>query len=143
MIDEDLAVEVGLGEAVAARIELLLVSARLESERIEIGMQVTADAIGANEHQRAHQIAGRLLDIGRGDFNALGLRLGLDLVADRPFDLAPVAVERGHQFAVAADRPVRLFPRRPAGVLMTSPRSSFRLWKNACHSASTELGSVS
>ena len=69
MIDENLAVEVGLGEAVAARIELLLVPARLESERIEIGMQVTADAIGANEHQRAHRIAGRLLDVGGGDLH--------------------------------------------------------------------------
>ena len=40
----------------------------------------------------------------------LALRLGGDLVADRLFGLRPLAVERGHQVAVRAQRPVRLLP---------------------------------
>src|SRR5215813_3209307 len=48
LVEEDLAVQVTLAEAVAARIELLVVPLRLEPERIEIGVEVAADAVGAD-----------------------------------------------------------------------------------------------
>ena len=137
LVEEDLAVEVGVGEAVGARIELLLVLARLEPERIEIGVEVAADAVGADQHQRVDRIARRLLHVGGRKLDALGLRLRLDLVADRLLDLAPVAVSaatsspRGRcgQFGRCQDGPLALF--------CTSARSSFRPSKNARHSAST------
>src|SRR5713226_4260716 len=59
-IEEDLAVVVSLGKAVGARIEILLVPGRLEPERIEIGVEMAARPIGANQHQGADRIARRL-----------------------------------------------------------------------------------
>jgi hypothetical protein len=115
MIEEDAAVEVGVGKAVGARIELLVVARRLEPERVEAGVQVAAGAVGADQHQRADGIARRLLHLGGGDLGAGDLRLGLDLVADRLLDLAPVAVERRDQLAPLGLRPVALLPRGAAG----------------------------
>ena len=65
VIEEDLAVEVGFREAVGARIELLAVARRLDAERIELGMEMTAHAVGADQHQRAHRVARRLMQVGR------------------------------------------------------------------------------
>ena len=73
LVEEDAAVEVGFGEAVGARIELLLVLLRLEFERIELGVEVAAHAVGADQHQRVDRIARRLHDVGGGEFDALGL----------------------------------------------------------------------
>ena len=64
LVEEDRPVEIGLAEAVGARIELLLVLRRLEPERIEIGVEMAARPVGADQHQRADRIAGRALDIG-------------------------------------------------------------------------------
>src|SRR5262245_19828568 len=50
-VEKDLAVVVRFGEAVGARIEILLVMVRLEAERVEIGVEVPARAVGANQHQ--------------------------------------------------------------------------------------------
>src|SRR5215475_2714691 len=47
VIEEDLAVEIGLAEAVRARIELLPIARRLDAERIELGVEVAAHAVGA------------------------------------------------------------------------------------------------
>ena len=112
LVEEDRAVHVGFGEAVGARIELLLVVVRLEPERIEIGVEMPARAVGADQHQRVDGIAGRLLHVGSRELDARRLRLGLDLVADRLLDLAPVAGERRDQFALRALRPVRPPPGR-------------------------------
>ena len=71
-VEEDRPVEIGLGEAVGRRIELFLVVRRLEAERIEIGVEMAAHAIGADQHERAHRIAGRPLDFGGGNFDAFG-----------------------------------------------------------------------
>jgi hypothetical protein len=76
---------------------------------------MSADAVGADQHQRADRIPRRLLHVGRRDFSALGLGLAPDLVAKRPLDFAPVASQRGQEFAVGADQPRRL-PGRPVGV---------------------------
>ena len=43
-------------------------------ERIEIGMQMAAHAIGADQHDGADGIAGRLQHVGLADLGALGLR---------------------------------------------------------------------
>ena len=71
VIEEDLAVEVGLRETIGTRIELFAIARRLDAERIELGVEMAAHAVGADQHQRADGIAGRLVQFGRGDFAAL------------------------------------------------------------------------
>src|SRR5712691_487559 len=115
LVEEDLAVQVGVAEAVGARIEVLLVVARLEAERIEIGVEMPARPVGADQHQRMDRIARGLLHLGGGELDAGDLRARLDLVGDALLDLAPIAVERGNEFALRPWRPVRLLPRGPAG----------------------------
>src|SRR6478735_1368404 len=67
VIEEDLAVEIGVGEAVGARIQFFAVLLRLDAERIELGVEMAAHAIGADQHQRAHGVARCLVYVGRGD----------------------------------------------------------------------------
>ncbi len=117
MIEENLAVEIGLGEAIGARVELLAVARRLDPERVEPGVKMPAHAIGANQHQGAHRIARGLMEVGRREFRALGLRLGCDLGADGFFDFRPVAIERGGQFIARRQGPVVTRPGRSLGVL--------------------------
>ena len=83
LVEENRPVEIGVAEAVGARIEFLLVLRRLEPERIEIGVEMAARAIGADQHQRADRVAGRPLDVGGGKLDAARLRLRLDLGAER------------------------------------------------------------
>src|SRR5262249_20835879 len=94
VVDKNLAIKVGVGEPVRARIELLVIPWRLKPQRVEVGVKVAADAIRADQHEGAHRVARRLLHMCRREFDAFGLSLGLDLLADRLFDLGPVAVER-------------------------------------------------
>src|SRR5580658_2579354 len=91
-VEEDRPVEIGVGKTISARVELFLVTRRLKPERIEIGVEVAARAIGANEHQRTDRVAGSAFDLGRGDIDAAALRLGLDLGAERLASLRPLAV---------------------------------------------------
>src|SRR5262249_51674989 len=114
-VEKNLAIEVGIGEAVRARIEVLLVARRLEAERIEIGMEMPAGAIGADQHQGMDGVARRPLHLGRRQLDASALRPRSDLVADRALDLAPVAVEGGDELATRKLGPIRLPPRWPAG----------------------------
>ena len=114
VIDEDLPVVVRLGEAVARGMQLLVIARRRQSERIEIGMQMTAHPVGADHHQRPQGIARRLVDLLVGDFDAARLRAGLDLLADASFKRKPIAVEGGDDFAIGDDRPVAAPPLRPA-----------------------------
>ena len=144
LVEENLAIEVGFGEAIGARIEFLLVLLRLESERIELGVEVAADAVGADQHQRVDRIARRLHDVGGGELDALGLRRRRDLLADLLFGFGPLAVERRDQIAVRHARgQFGFFQEAPRALLTTSAFSSFRLWKKARHSASTAAGSAS
>ena len=117
-VEEDLAVVVGVREAIGARIELLLVPARLEPERVEIGVEMAARPVGADQHQGANRITRRLLHVGGRELDAARLRARLDLVADRPLHLGPVAVERGDQLPARSLRPIRPLPGRPAGALL-------------------------
>ena len=70
VIDENLAVVVGLGEAIARRLQLGMGRALLEPKRVEIGEQMTAYPVGANQHQGADRIEGggaNLLGSGAGE----------------------------------------------------------------------------
>ena len=143
LVEKDRAIEVGVAEPVGVRIELAFAVLRLQIKRIEVGVKMPAGAVGANEHQRTHRVARRPFDIGVGKLDALALRLRLDLGADRLADLAPVA-------SSAAVRSLRSrtgqSDRRqdgPCAASITFRESSFRLWKNDCHSALTALGSAS
>src|ERR1700761_6536931 len=125
VIEENLAVEIGLGEAVGARVELFAIARRLDAERIELGVEMAAHAVGADQHQRADGIPRRLVQLGRSDFAALcrslvrslGLRLGGDLVAYDLLDGRPVAVERGGEVVARGLRPVIPRPGRSLGIL--------------------------
>src|SRR5258708_13764527 len=87
---------------------------RLEAERIEIGIEMPARAVGADQHQGADRIARCLLDFGGGDIDPCGLRSRLALVAERALGLAPIAIERRNELAARRRRPARPLP-RPAG----------------------------
>ena len=126
MIEEDLAVEIALRKTVGTRIEFLAIARRLDPERIELGVEMAAHAVGPDQHQGAHRIARRLVDIGRRQFAALGLHLGGDLGADRFFDFDPIAIERGGQIVTRRQRPVVAAPGRALGVLSDVGRRVFQ-----------------
>ena len=116
LVEKDRTVEIGFAEAVGARIELLFVLDRLEPERIEIGVEMAARPIGADQHQRPYRVARRPFDVGGGKLDAAALRLRLDLDADAVADLGPVAVERRDEIAARQRRPIGPAPRRAARV---------------------------
>src|SRR4029078_3332406 len=116
LVEENPAVEIGVSESVRVRIKLRFALFYFESERVELGVEVAADPVSADQHQRADRITRRLLHFGCGNFDALGLRFALDLVADDLFDLAPIAGQRRNQCAVGVLQ-IRALPRRTAGAL--------------------------
>src|SRR6185312_9531255 len=120
VIEEDLAIKVGIREAIGARVELFAVARGLDAKRIEIGVEMTAHAVGADQHQRADGIAGGLVQFGGRDLGALGggLVLGLcrDLAADRLLELDPVAVEGACEIVLRRQGPVVAGPGRAFGI---------------------------
>ena len=73
IVEEDRPVVVGGGEAVVLRRQLVVVLERLgDAERIEIGVQMAAHAVGADHHDGAHRIARRLMHVGVGQHDAVG-----------------------------------------------------------------------
>ena len=112
MIDEDLAIVVGLLKAVGRRMELLMVSLRLKSKRIEIGVQMAAHAIGADHHERADGITRRPSNIvvAWRRFWPRLLRLGAQLLGDRLFRRRPIAVQRVDEVALGRRWPIGLAP---------------------------------
>ena len=124
--------------------QLLVILLRLEAERIEIGVQMAAHAIGADHHQRAHAVARRALRSASSLGALVGCsrrRLARSLLADRLFRRRPIAVERVDQVALGRRRPVR-----PASTRRPAP--SFRRWRDRRRArrrtraspASTEVG---
>src|SRR5262245_38097420 len=109
-IEKDLAVVVRFREAVGTRIEILLIAMRLEAKRVEIGVEMPARAVGADQHEGANGIARCLLDLGSGEFYASSLRPRLDLVAERALKFAPIAIKRSDEFAARGLRPVWPLP---------------------------------
>ncbi len=66
--DEDGAVVIGLGEAVGLGLELGMLAPLGELERIELGDEMAAGAVGADQHARAEGVAGgghRFLGVDR------------------------------------------------------------------------------
>ena len=66
VVDEDRLVEVVVGEAVGARIELGVRAGDLQAERVEPRLQMAAHAIGADQHQRAQRGDGGGADLLAG-----------------------------------------------------------------------------
>ncbi len=126
VIEEDLAVVIGFGEAVGTWIEFFAVARRLDPERIELGVEMAAHAVGPDQHQGTHRIARRLMDIGRRQFGAFGLRLGGKLGANHLFDFRPVAIERGGQLVARRQRPVVPAPGWSFGVFPDVGRLVFQ-----------------
>src|SRR6516165_3884066 len=109
-VEKDLAIHIGIAEAVGTRIEIRFILARLEAERVEIGVKMPARAVRADQHQRANRVARRLLDVRRGKLDGARLGACLDLFTEPPLDLAPIAVQRRDEIAAGKRRPVRLLP---------------------------------
>ena len=83
VVDEDAPVVIGLGEAVGLRRQLVVVLERLgDAERIQIGVQVAAHAVGADHHDGANRIARRLQDLFLAQARRAVGRLGLQLAGD-------------------------------------------------------------
>ncbi len=70
VIEEDLAVVVLVLEAVGTRIEFFVVLQLLDAERIEIGVEMSAHTVSADQHQRVDRIARGLLHVLRGEIGA-------------------------------------------------------------------------
>ena len=114
VVEKDATVEIAVGKAVAAGIELGMLPGGLKAERVEIGSQMAANAIGADQHQGADRVAGRLLHVGPGNFDAGLVGPFHHPRADPLFRLLPLALEDRDR-AFADDRPMRLLPRGAAG----------------------------
>ena len=121
MIDKNLAIPIGFREAIARGIKLFMILAWFNRQRIEISMQMAAHTISADHHQRADGVTRRLHQFSRCNA-ALGVRLLLQLVGDDLVDLRPIAVERGNEFAIRWNRPMRLFPRSALSALFNCAR---------------------
>ncbi len=85
-----------------------------------------AHAVGPDQHQGAHRIARRLVDVGRRQLSAFGLRLGRNFGSDGLFHARPVAIERGGQFVARRQRPIVPAPGRAFGVLANVGRGVFQ-----------------
>ncbi|EGE56100.1 hypothetical protein RHECNPAF_750063 [Rhizobium etli CNPAF512] len=119
VVDKDLAVVVGSGEAVIFRRQLMIVvDGSGDAERIELGVQMAAHAIGADHHDGADRIACRLQHVSAVGGLARGFGLRLHLGFDRLFDDAPIAIESRHQIAAGRQRPVLLAPGSSLGCLL-------------------------
>ena len=112
VIDEDLAVVVGLLEAVSRGMQLLVVPLRLKPERIEVGVEMAAHAVGPDHHERPHRIAGGAANfvLARRRFRSGFRGPGAQLVGDRLFRCRPVAVEGVDQIALGGRGPIGLAP---------------------------------
>ena len=107
--EPDRAVERVAGEAVIFGRQILRHLALGEAERIEIGGEMAAHPIGADQHHRADRIVGRLLDLGVGLARGRRrvLRLGRDLL-----DRHQGRVEARIELVELGDRPVGARPAR-------------------------------
>ncbi len=98
VVDEDRAVEVGVGEAVGLVVELGVVLAPLEAERVERGVEMAAHPVGADDHQRADRIERGGADragVRHHPHRPFAVRLGA-AVAARPPDHRPAVTVADH-----------------------------------------------
>ena len=143
VVDEDRPVEVGLGEAVGAGRSSVVVVALLEAERVEVGVEMAAHAVGADHHQGADRIARRLQDARRRvtatpSGRALALTLSPTLVSIGP--QLPSSAATSSPFGASGQSAAPSTGRARSS--RTSSASSSRRSKKACHSASTAFGSL-
>ncbi len=117
IVDEYLAGKIGLGKTVGGRIEFCGFLAVFETERIEIGIQMAAHAIGADHHDGVDRIPRRL----HHSFGGNGLTTGPGLFGDRLLGLdrhfTPIAIERRDHLAIGGARPIGALPAWTIGVL--------------------------
>ena len=100
----------------------------LQAERIEIGVEMAAHAIGADQHEGADGIAGRLTQLGIG---MAGVFMhGPELGAERAFSRIPVAVEGGER-VIARRRRNFGFPGRTLRAFLDQSRVVLQLGKEA------------
>jgi len=69
VVDKDLATEIALGETVAAVIELGVMSALVEPQRVKIGFEVTPHPVGSDQLKRPDRVSGRLAECLLIDFH--------------------------------------------------------------------------
>ena len=111
VIDENLAAVVGFRKSVGRRMQLVVILLQGgQAKRIERCMQVAAHTVGTDHHHRADRILGSLADRSFAQRLTGCLRLACDLCRYRLFDLRPVAIKRGNQFAIGMDGPVVPLP---------------------------------
>ena len=122
VIEEDLAVEIGFAEAVGARVELFAVARGFDAERIELGMEVAAHAVGADQHQGADRVARRLEHVGGRNAGALVAGLVTALACALAAILLPTA------FSTSAQLPSRAEVRSSCGVSGQLARSQDGPW---------------
>ena len=106
-VDENRAVHVRLGKAVAFRLQFRMLARRLEAQRVQVGLQVAADTVVADQHGGADRVQRRATNVGARGGRLLG-RL-LDLAA-------------GAQQAFVVHQRQRLGPRRAALFLLYQGR---------------------
>ena len=63
---QDRAVPVGFAEAVGRGIEFAMRRLAHETERVEVGLEMAADAVGADQHQRPRRVLRRRADLFLG-----------------------------------------------------------------------------
>jgi hypothetical protein len=74
VVEEELAIEVGLGKAVALGVEFRMMLAAREAERIQIGEQVAAHPIGADQHDHPQVIDDQSAGALAAEVDHLGAR---------------------------------------------------------------------
>ena len=115
VVEEDRAVEIGVAEAVGARIELFLVlaAARARADRDWRENGRARDRRGSASARGSNSRVARSTSAEERS-TPRALRLRLDLAAERLVGLGPIAVERRDQLAALERRPVRPRPGRAA-----------------------------
>ena len=94
-VEKKVAIIIGVGETIGRGIEFGVMLLTVEVERIEIGDQMTAHPIGADQHQNSQTVAGARQHVlgaqARGIRHAgQGRRLAVEIIED----VAPVEFDR-------------------------------------------------
>jgi hypothetical protein len=115
VVEEELAIQVGIGEAVGLGVELRVMLVAGEPERVEVGQQVAAHPVGPDQHDDAQMVddqAAAALAAEVDDLAALQRSLrGPQAIAGVPLERAAAALEQrpglGAQL-VEVDPPARI-----------------------------------
>ncbi len=107
-VDEDLAVEIGLGKAPGMVVELVVRPALFQPQRVEIGFKMAAHPVGADQVQRADRIERRLLDrtlIGRSACRRRRVQSEKRWQRARPGRAGPLGAARRRVVAEFGEKP--------------------------------------